>query len=293
MPHMKDDAVVLTSGKSWQLPPLPNSRTQIRLIYFRRDIGDNRVSGDDQDSYADDLEISVDIEVFDLDSAPAFNAISYTWGTEAPQHIIKIDDVALRVRPNCHYALWQARQHFPGSRVWLDAICIDQDDLNEKAIQVNIMGDIYAKAVNVLACIGPADDSSDCIRKALTNLDAFVQDLPSECWSGTDIKLWQPPQDEATTVRLLKQFNDFCDRPYFSRVWIVQELFCGQDHIIILCGSYQLNWDKLSELSMRLDAVFSEMTATPWYAEFNEGISRLDSPTQHARFFAICLEGSL
>ena len=97
MPHTKDDAVLLTFGKSWHLP-LPNPRTQIRLIHFRPGIDNKDISGDEQyfsaektlsgdengisvdgDSYADHEHISVDMEIFDLDSAPAFNAISYTW----------------------------------------------------------------------------------------------------------------------------------------------------------------------------------------------------------------------
>ena len=261
MPHTKDDAVLLTSGKSWQLPSLPNPGTQVRLLRFQPGSGNE--------------DISVNIEVFDLDSAPAFNAISYTWGTEPPQHVIRIYDVSVFVRPNCHYALWQARQRFPGSRVWLDAICIDQSDLAEKASQVAIMGDVYAKADIVLACIGPADESSDGIRTALTNLDAVVQDLPDEWWDVMELQQWQPPQDEPTTWRLMAQFNDVCNRPYFSRVWIIQELFGGIDRIIILCGSYQLDWDRLTDLSSRLYKYCGALTGSPYSGSFEIRISRL------------------
>jgi hypothetical protein len=172
--------------------------------------------------------------------------------------------------------LWQARLNFPRSRVWLDAICIDQSDLTEKASQVSMMGDIYAKATRVLACVGPADDSSNGVRDALTNLDAMVQDLPKEWWDIMDLELWRPPQDEATTVRLLEQFNDFVNRPYYSRVWIIQELFCGQHRTVILCGSYQLNLDTLVDLSIRLNMVFEVWRNVPYSGNFNWRLDRLN-----------------
>lgn len=264
MSHSKDDAVLRTSGQSWPCPPLANPREQIRLLHFRPG--------------SDDDDISASVEVCELDSAPAFNAISYTWGVEPPHEVIKIDDVPVNVRPNCHYALWQARLHFPGSRVWLDAICINQSDLIEKSSQVAIMGDIYAKATNVLACIGPAEHSSDTIRDALKNLDAALRDLPEAWWDALDSEWWEPPQDEATAVkRLAEQFNKFCDRPYFRRVWIVQELFEGKGRNVILCGSYQLDLDKLRDLESRLYKYFRAWTERPYHPDWLSGrFSELD-----------------
>jgi hypothetical protein len=265
MPHTKDDAVLRTSGQSWPCLPLANPREQIRLLHFRP-------GSDDDDIYAN-------VEVCDLDSAPAFNAISYTWGVEPPHEVIKIDDVPVKVRPNCHYALWQARLHSPGSRVWLDAICIDQSDLVEKASQVAIMGDIYAKATNVLACIGPADDSSNAIRDALKNLDAVLRDLPEDWWDALDSEWWEPPEDEANTVRQIStQFNKVCDRSYFSRVWIVQELFEGRGRTVLLCGSYQLDLDKLRDLSTRLYKYCRAWTDKPYHSSWLSGrLSELET----------------
>ena len=140
-----------------------------------------------------------------------------------------------------------------------------------------MMGDIYAKATKVLACVGPANDSSDAIRNVLANLDAFVQRLPIE-WLDSEVPaLWRPPQDEATTVRLLQQLNEFANRLYFTRVWIIQELFCGRGRIIVLCGSYQLDWDTLQDLNLRLQVVF--LTGDQPYTrrfEYN-GLCRFDA----------------
>lgn len=166
MPYSDEINPVASSNENWQRPQLENASTQIRLLRFLPDT-----------EYSD---LRVELEVFELSEAPAFNAVSYTWGIEPPQDVIRINGAPVTIRPNCHYALGQCHHHFPTSPVWLDAICINQDDLVEKGSQGAIMGHIYAAATRVLACIGPADICSDAVRHALTEVEKIIQDLPDE-----------------------------------------------------------------------------------------------------------------
>ena len=227
---------------------LADPATQIRLLFLR--------SGADRET------VSVDISHWTLADAPSFRAISYTWGSPDIQRTVAVDGQPWTVRQNCAHALWQTRKHFPNSYVWIDSLCIDQRNLREKAVQVDMMGDIYAKASAVLACIGPADESSEYISKALGNLDDLISDVPDDWWDGHNIDhVWFPTTaSENTSLELLEHWNRFCDRPYFSRVWVVQEMFGGLDRTMILCGREVLSWDQLVDLHHRMNACFNPYT---------------------------------
>ncbi|EGP85205.1 uncharacterized protein MYCGRDRAFT_28495, partial [Zymoseptoria tritici IPO323] len=119
--------------------PLRDSETQIRLIRLKPGRQDDNI----------ELELST----WNFANAPEYHAISYTWGADV-RRIIFINGLAHWVRHNCHYALMQARLHYPETYIWLDSICIDQGANKEKSHQVAMMKDIYVKADWVLACIG-------------------------------------------------------------------------------------------------------------------------------------------
>ncbi|KXJ86574.1 heterokaryon incompatibility protein-domain-containing protein [Microdochium bolleyi] len=74
-----------------------------------------------------------------LRHAPAFHAISYAWGDGKDQRQIFIDGRPFTVRQNCHYALRQARKYSPATPIWIDSVCIDQDNAAEKSAQVQMM----------------------------------------------------------------------------------------------------------------------------------------------------------
>lgn len=86
-------------------------------------------------------ELNCDLLTFSSDSCPEYFAISYTWGDSTPRHEIRINGDLFRVRENCSYALRQARDFLQnGGFVWIDAICINQGDMEEKGHQVQSMG---------------------------------------------------------------------------------------------------------------------------------------------------------
>jgi hypothetical protein len=194
-----------------------------------------------------------------------------------PQEAISIDGLLLPITPNCLYALKQVRLHHPQDYVWVDAICINQEDMEEKAAQVAMMGEIYAKATRVLACIGPADACSDIVLGAASNIDAVIQELPLSWFDEMDMRLWDPPQDETSTVRFLNTFLEFSERPYFNRVWIVQELFGGRGRTTILCGRDRLDWFDLAEIAHRLTLIFGIWEDMPYKGDYGyDKICRLD-----------------
>ena len=102
------------------------------------------------------------LSVIDLESDTDFAALSYVWGTYAVQRdTIICDDVRFEVTRNCYSALWHLRRKLGGFRIWLDAICINQEDIKEKSGQIPLMGDIYTHASLVYVWLGLGNKHTD------------------------------------------------------------------------------------------------------------------------------------
>ncbi|KXJ87678.1 heterokaryon incompatibility protein-domain-containing protein, partial [Microdochium bolleyi] len=97
----------------------------------------------------ENVSICCDISNHDLDQHPEYTALSYTWGTGEPSKAILLNGTLFPVRDNL-YQLW-----------WIDAICINQDDISERSSQVALMRRIYRQASRIVIWLGPAADDSD------------------------------------------------------------------------------------------------------------------------------------
>ena len=111
------------------------------------------------------------LEVRPLESCPPYNAVSYVWGADTLGRTI---DVALlgtvKVTDNLYEILKHARlqEWYRWARVWVDAICINQLDDNEKAVQIPVMKDIYSNARDVFIWVGDCfPNEEDQLLKAL------------------------------------------------------------------------------------------------------------------------------
>jgi heterokaryon incompatibility protein (HET) len=94
------------------------------------------------------------LEVVSLDSSPQYKALSYTWGTQAPLKHIYCDGKILLIGENCEEALLHLQSTTETVVLWIDAICIDQSSVAERTQQVQLMGDIYRRANQVLIWLG-------------------------------------------------------------------------------------------------------------------------------------------
>ena len=132
--------------KTFVQTPLVKSERQIRLLELLLSCKDERF----------DMKQTV----FNLDNAPPNSATSYTWGSINSQKLVHINRAPHYIRHNSCYALWQVHKHYPGRFVWIDSICINQDDKIEKGQQVQMMGAIYPNTSLMLACVGSHQDDS-------------------------------------------------------------------------------------------------------------------------------------
>lgn len=96
-------------------------------------------------NHQDGSYILLKIEKFQLSSAPSFYALSYMWGAPNECKEIVVNGEKFLIRENLWYFLWQGSIPDRCQYLWIDALCINQEDSNEKSHQVRLMGKIYSK----------------------------------------------------------------------------------------------------------------------------------------------------
>ncbi|SMR59278.1 unnamed protein product [Zymoseptoria tritici ST99CH_1E4] len=166
-----------------------------------------------------------------LHNAPPFAALSYTWGQDDPNCHIEVNSGMLPVTKNLLRFLMQVRQlpAHASRYFWTDAICVDQTNLEERGQQVSLMADIYSSAALVVLWLGPAYEGSDLGMRAFTRIRTTTQsdDTKSQI-------LWR--SREGTAIRRL------CERRYWTRLWVLQELALADRKIDIMCGGKVATW---------------------------------------------------
>ena len=101
------------------------------------------------------------LRVVDLETRPPFAALSYVWGNDVGAATILCAGSPLPVSNNCHSALRHLQKKLGGFTIWIDAICLNQDDEAEKVHQIQLMADIYAAAETVYLWLGDGNEQSD------------------------------------------------------------------------------------------------------------------------------------
>jgi hypothetical protein len=106
------------------------------------------------------------LRVVSLQDCPKFMALSYAWGEySTPRDVIHCNEgTAIEITTNCREALIALRKRYGRLTIWIDAICINQQDVQEKSDQILLMEEIYTWTERVLIWLGPGNDSS---RKAM------------------------------------------------------------------------------------------------------------------------------
>lgn len=189
-----------------------------------------------------------------------FSALSYTWGPchrdgvhlrrpsaakENPTTIL-CNDESVEVTDNLHdfLCLWVARQD-SSMYIWIDALCIDQDNIPEKSQQVNFMGHIYTAAGQVLVWLGPEDDSTILAFELMQRLIALEPGARAALNpDGVSVSNKEP----SLVLCKWKALSHFFARTWFSRTWIIQEAVLARS-CTVLCGSHTISWKTLVTLS--------------------------------------------
>ncbi|KAK9800048.1 putative Heterokaryon incompatibility domain-containing protein [Seiridium cardinale] len=169
------------------------------------------------------------------DDLPAYEALSYVWYQEPPDNNITININSFKTSGSVHRALICLRRSTKPRTLWIDAICINQSNLEERATQVSLMQRIYAQAESVLIWLGARVP--------------FGLGRTLECATVLPRKDSPGSQFQATDVHYgsVKAVIDLLRRPWWTRVWAVQELVVARKAFII-CGRHKLGWDDFCHL---------------------------------------------
>lgn len=189
--------------------------------------------------------ISCALGTENLDETPSYFALSYCWGGPQKSKEIKCNGVTLKVTENLVSAMKRLRSTYSLQAFWIDAICINQDDLVERARQVQIMCDIYRSADNVIVYIGEDTEGLGRAMELFQKLHEKSQDPMSNTNTAGMIRDSLPRSSEEVWYRL----HDFFNRPWFSRIWVIQEVAVASVDPVVLCGSFTLSWSAVAKVA--------------------------------------------
>jgi hypothetical protein len=196
--------------------------------------------------------IRIDLFTEELSSLPEYDALSYVWGTEISGLPVTVNGRVLKVTANLEIALRYLRYKDAVRALWIDAICINQRIPDERYHQVRLMGDIYSSARHVIVWLGPAEEESDM------TIDWILGKV------GT----------AGSLQMLMFRFGlrALCGRPWFSRVWVVQEVALATKDPVVVCGSKHLPWSTFMRFLVDFQSTIIEDLRDPNYPcrEFKE-----------------------
>jgi hypothetical protein len=169
-----------------------------------------------------DSEIHCTLATFELQSAPTYEALSYAWGDAVLSREITCNGSSLKVTSNLHDALQYLRQIDGKRTMWIDAVCIDQTNDQERTAQVGIMKNIYSNSDHVVIWLGKETDDDEtafAILEQYRKLFAEHGQVDIGPMETIVYKLALPAEDSKDWTALIKLFQ----KPWFQRIWVIQE----------------------------------------------------------------------
>lgn len=168
-------------------------------------------------------------------SSAKYEALSYVWGDPTLRRFIMLNGTRYAIGKNLYDCLLHLRRATTHRELWVDTLCINQANSDERSQQVLLMGDLYKKAAQVVIWLG---------------LDARgVQDLFCE---ASEHHQTNSNAAKNTSLRPDKSGNlhaiqHVLGSPWWSRVWTVQELILGSS-TIVQCGEHSLPWESFCQV---------------------------------------------
>lgn len=241
----------MTTVPVGQICPLEDQQSQIRLVRFDR----NPQNG----TFAN----AISLETHNLVEAPPYAALSYTWGSEISQQPLRVNGKYVSVFENSLCAIKQAFDEGSFVHIWIDSICIDQTSHEEKSVQVQLMSTIYRKAVHVLVSLGPDSNRFNFTGRQIAGLERHVDwaawdDDAPPAWADNEIRSascrramimqdwWRHSFEKHSSDRLRKELRQIRLLPYWTRIWIVQEIALA-GVVRLMLGDCVIHWRSLAE----------------------------------------------
>ncbi len=236
--------------------PLDPLRQEIRLISLQ------------PFDFGNDIHVEIFHESLSSEHVLEYEALSYTWGAPQNAHSINVSQRSaagvnnqlsavsvpspgalktLAITKNLWVALQHLRRYDTHRLLWIDAICINQQDVPERSAEVGRMGLIYSRAARTIIWLGPASVNSTLAIETLHSLGQGVTYDPinHSCTveaGSTMSRLEKDPNAIATKALEWEAVQGLLYREWFTRLWIYQEIRLSREHAIVVVGSSELPW---------------------------------------------------
>ncbi|KAL9578059.1 MAG: hypothetical protein Q9212_005962 [Teloschistes hypoglaucus] len=192
----------------------------------------------------EDGRIDAQLIEMDIEDAKAQNyfALSYAWA------LLSLKTLSM---------------DWPGTWFWIDAICINQLDLHEKAGQIPLMRTIFSNAAYVVIWLCEDDDSiSEAFKKIPTRLNEM-----KGVWSNRKQSILQRGRDMQEILGSMN-LNRLFEQDWFGRLWVIQEV-AAADKVFFICGSCTINYNSLDDMVAYVErasvATLSTRATSHWY----------------------------
>ncbi|KAK7959733.1 uncharacterized protein PG986_004587 [Apiospora aurea] len=204
-----------------------------------------------------------ELVVVPLEEAPLYYALSHCWGHQDQRTDIIIGGAHISILTALHLGIQRLRAlaasttaHWaldpPLNYVWIDSICINQQDAQERSAQVQLMGAIYSRAIRTLIWLGPEFSSSSVAWGMVDNIfhvfreetpaAQTLEDIPLCVYSDAVHAGFGLPSWDSPMWSYLKQLFDL---RWFSRIWVIQEVVQSSQDPIIIHGQTLYSWQRL------------------------------------------------
>lgn len=218
-PHARND---------YQYQPLNPTTSEIRILTLQP-----------IDNLESDLELTISHVSL---QATGYCALSYTWGDPKNRKEIRLNGQKFQVNANLPEALKALASHIDNPlAIWADAICINQNDLDERAEQVKVMRDIFANADSVIAWIGKREEDDELGYMIMNGIaQRLKRDEPAQRpivkFSEGTMEWLMQSLENADLERCWNALSRILHRPWWSRAWIVQEVAVS-NKAFLMCGN--------------------------------------------------------
>ncbi|KAF1964447.1 HET-domain-containing protein [Bimuria novae-zelandiae CBS 107.79] len=182
----------------------------------------------------------------DRNGFPEYETLSYVWGTEMASVPILVSGQSIVVSRSLHCAIRRLQLPDRKRLLWIDQICINQQDMEEKTKQVQLMSDIYTRCSRCIAWVGEVKESVspaevDCAIQLLQYMATASQAADP---SSTPLPSAFPAGFEGA-IKALGTITPE-QNEWWNRIWTVQEAALPE-HVIFQWGSFEITWTVLEQ----------------------------------------------
>ncbi|VUC31508.1 unnamed protein product [Clonostachys rosea] len=194
------------------------------------------------------------LRVVNLDDDPTFTALSYVWGEySSPKDALNCNGYEIEITKNCWSALSSLTRSQGPLTIWIDAICINQADDNEKQHQIPLMAKVFSSAKVTYAWLGEGDPEAsaamDLIAKGGLPFEKFITrrlkenpEVPTGNAMAFRLALYIYKTNILSGFKSRgKNLENILNSRWITRLWTLQEAVLSKN-LLIVYGDHSAPW---------------------------------------------------